>query len=111
MAPPPRCCCGRQQWRGVRSARRDNASRRRSRGGLTRRADIDKKIKESDESNNLLKGERFTIIARQWNVTDFETIVTDPGAAASTTMAGAGFQLEFSYYDHAGEQSATSRTS
>ena len=62
-------------------------------------------------SNNLLKGERFTIIARQWNVTDFETIVTDPGAAASTTMAGAGFQFEFSYYDHAGEQSATSRTS
>jgi hypothetical protein len=38
-------------------------------------------------------------------VTDFETIVTDPGAAASTTMAGAGFQFEFSYYDHAGERS------
>jgi hypothetical protein len=67
-------------------------------------ADFANKVKESDETNNLFKGERFVIIARQWNVADLETSVTMAGAAQRTTMAAPGFHFEFSNYDHAAEQ-------
>ncbi len=67
-------------------------------------ADVDEKIKDSDRANNFLKGERFSIIARQWNVSDFETIVTEPGAATRITKAADTFHFEFSLYDHSKAQ-------
>ncbi len=66
-------------------------------------ADVNEKQKESDKDNNFLKGERFVIIARQWNVPSFETIVTR-GAAVRTTKAISGFRFEFSHYDHSAEE-------
>ena len=67
-------------------------------------ADNDEKLNDVDRANNFFKGERFAIIARQWNVSDFETIDTEPGAAARTTSAGAGFSFQFSSFDHSKAQ-------
>jgi hypothetical protein len=66
-------------------------------------ANSDDKLKESDPNNNFFKGEHFAIIARQWNVPFFETIVTTPAAATRTTATGDGFHFEFSHYDHSAE--------
>lgn len=66
-------------------------------------ADFTNVVKESDESNNFFKGEHFEVIARQWNVPYFETILTLPGAGTRTTSSQSSFQFEFSYYDHSKE--------
>ena len=66
-------------------------------------ADSTDKVCESDESNNLFKGEHFEVIARQWNVPYFDTIVTLPGEGTRTTSSQSSFHFEFSYYDHAAE--------
>jgi hypothetical protein len=66
-------------------------------------ADFNEKQKESDENNNFLKGEQFVIIARQWNVPSFATIVK-AAAAVRTTKAGSDFHFEFYHYDHAAEE-------
>jgi len=63
-------------------------------------ADSTDKVCESDENNNFFKGEHFEVIARQWNVPYFETIINIPGAATRTTSSQSSFHFEFSYYDH-----------
>ena len=55
-------------------------------------------VKESDESNNVVK-QRVAIVAKQWNVSDFETVVTI-GQNTSTTVNGSGFRFVLSRYDH-----------
>jgi CARDB len=63
-------------------------------------ADVNRRVKESDEDNNFFKGEHFVVIARQWDVPYFDTIVTIPGEGTRTTSSGSSFHFEFSYYDH-----------
>ncbi len=67
-------------------------------------ADPDEKIPDTDRANNFFKSEHFVVIAKQWNVNDFETITTQPGSAARTTNAAAGFHFEFSLFDHSMQQ-------
>jgi hypothetical protein len=66
-------------------------------------ADFTQRVAESDESNNFFKGERFEVIARQWNVPYFDTILTLSGAGTRTTSSQSSFHFEFSHYDHAKE--------
>ena len=56
-------------------------------------------VTESDESNNVVK-RRVAIVAKQWNVSDFESVVTVGGNMA-TTVNGSGFRFVLSRYDHA----------
>ena len=56
-------------------------------------------FKESDEDNNFFKGEHFVVIARQWDVPYFETILSISGAGTRTTSSQSSFHFEFSYYD------------
>ena len=58
-------------------------------------------FKESDDTNNFLPGEHFDVIARQWDVPYFETILSMPGAGTRTTASQSSFHFEFSYYDRA----------
>ena len=53
--------------------------------------------------NNFFKGEHFEVIARQWDVPYFDTIVTVPGEGTRTTSSQSSFHFEFSYYDHSKE--------
>ncbi len=64
-------------------------------------ANFTKQFKESDEDNNFFKGEHFVVIARQWDVPYFDTIVTVPGEGTRTTSSHSSFHFEFSYDDHA----------
>ena len=64
-------------------------------------ANFTNRFKESDEDNNFFKGEHFAVIARQWDVPYFETIVSIPGEGTRTTASQSSFHFEFSYYDHA----------
>jgi hypothetical protein len=66
-------------------------------------ADFTERVKESDEGNNFFKGEHFVLIARQWNVPYFDTIVAVPGEGTRTTSSQSSFHFEFSYYDHSKE--------
>ncbi len=66
-------------------------------------ANFTNKFKESDKDNNFFKGERFEVIARQWDVPYFETILTMPGAGTRTTSSQSSFHFGFSYYDHSKE--------
>lgn len=59
-------------------------------------------VDESDETNNLTKGERFAVVAKQWNVSDFETIVTLP-QSMDTTKAAPDLRFVLSRYDHSAE--------
>jgi CARDB len=63
-------------------------------------ADFDKKVKESDEGNNLARGERFSVLAKRWNVSDFQTIM-NATFTKSVTVNGSGFHFELLGYDHA----------
>jgi hypothetical protein len=63
-------------------------------------ANFTNKFKESDTDNNFFKGEHFEVIARQWDVPYFETILSMPGAGTRTTSSQSSFHFEFSYYDH-----------
>ena len=63
-------------------------------------ADFTNKFKESDEDNNFFHGEHFEVIARQWDVPYFDTIVTVPGTGTRTTSSQSSFHFEFSFYDH-----------
>jgi len=63
-------------------------------------ANFTNKFKESDDDNNFFKGEHFEVIARQWDVPYFDTIVTVPGEGTRTTSSQSSFHFEFSYYDH-----------
>ena len=63
-------------------------------------ANFTHRFKESDEDNNFFKGEHFVVIAREWDVPYFDTIVTLPGAGTRTTSSLSSFHFEFSYYDH-----------
>ena len=63
-------------------------------------ANFTNKFKETDTDNNFFKGEHFEVIARQWNVPYFDTILSIPGAGARTTSSQSSFHFEFSSYDH-----------
>jgi hypothetical protein len=63
-------------------------------------ANFTNRFKESDKDNNFFHGEHFVVIARQWNVPYFDTIVTVPGEGTRTTSSQSSFHFEFSYYDH-----------
>ena len=63
-------------------------------------ANFTHRFKESDNDNNFFKGEHFVVIARQWDVPYFETILSIPGAGTRTTSSQSSFHFEFSYYDH-----------
>src|SRR5262249_40901808 len=62
-------------------------------------ADAGKQVTESDESNNLVGGERFAILAREWSAKSFDTI-TKRGSADQTTFIRGGFRFVFSRFDH-----------
>ena len=64
-------------------------------------ANFTNRFKESDKDNNFFKGEHFVVIARQWEVPYFDTIVNVPGEGTRTTSSQSSFHFEFSYYDHA----------
>lgn len=66
-------------------------------------ADYNHQIKESDEDNNFHRGPQFAVIARQWNVTEFETIVKLP-TSKSVTVASGGFHFRYAGFDHAAEE-------
>ena len=66
-------------------------------------ANFTNSFKESDDDNNFFKGEHFEVIARQWDVPYFDTIVTMPGEGTRTTSSQSSFHFEFSYYDHSKE--------
>ncbi len=59
-------------------------------------------VDESDETNNLAKGERFAVVAKQWNVSDFESIAKLP-MSTDTTKAAPDLRFVFSRYDHSAE--------
>ncbi len=59
-------------------------------------------VDESDENNNLAKGERFAVVAKQWNVSDFESIVKLP-MSSDTTKAAPDLRFVLSRYDHSAE--------
>ena len=61
-------------------------------------ADVNHNADESDEANNLREGQRFAVIARQWTVQQFTTIITNP-LSKDTTDSGSGFRFRFSDYD------------
>lgn len=63
-------------------------------------ANFTERFKETDDDNNFFKGEHFEVIARQWDVPYFDTIVTVPGEGTRTTSSQNSFHFEFSYYDH-----------
>jgi len=63
-------------------------------------ANFTNSFKESDKDNNFFKGEHFEVIARQWDVPHFETILTMPGAGTRTTSSQSSFHFEFSHYNH-----------
>jgi hypothetical protein len=63
-------------------------------------ANFTNRFTESDDNNNFFKGEHFAVIARQWDVPYFETIVSIPGEGTRTTASQSSFHFEFSYYDH-----------
>ncbi len=60
-------------------------------------ADINHNVDESDEAN-LRDGQRFAVVARQWTVQQFTTIITNP-LSKDTTDSGSGFHFRFSGYD------------
>jgi CARDB len=66
-------------------------------------ADANHNADESDEANNLREGQRFAVIARQWTVQQFTTIITNP-LSKSTTDSQPGFRFRFSSYDSADDQ-------
>jgi hypothetical protein len=59
-------------------------------------------VDESDENNNLAKGERFAVVAKQWNASDFESIVKLP-MSTDTTKAAPDLRFVLSRYDHSAE--------
>ncbi len=63
-------------------------------------ANFTNRFKETDDDNNFFKGEHFAVIARQWDVPYFETIVSIPGEGTRTTASQGSFHFEFSCYDH-----------
>jgi hypothetical protein len=63
-------------------------------------ANFTNKFKETDTDNNFFKGEHFEVIARQWDVPYFDTILSMPGAGTRTTSSQSSFHFKFSYYDH-----------
>ena len=66
---------------------------------LRAEADFIEKIKESDESNNVQK-ERVAIVAKQWNVSVFQTHVTPRGSGSDLTYSAPGFRFVLSRFDH-----------
>jgi len=69
------------------------------------RAEVDfiEKIPESDESNNVRK-ERVAIVAKQWNVTVFETrVATQDGSRSDLTSSAPGFRFVLARFDHSRE--------
>ncbi len=66
-------------------------------------ADANHTADESDEANNLREGRRFAVIARQWTVQQFTTIIANP-LSTSTTDSQPGFRFRFSRYDTADDQ-------
>ncbi len=66
-------------------------------------ANFTNRFKETDTDNNLFKGEHFEVIARQWDVPYFDTILSIPGAGTRTTSSQGSFHFEFSFYDHSKE--------
>jgi len=57
-----------------------------------------KNVKESDESNNLFKGQRFAIVAKEWDATKLTTTSTGP-VANLVTSTREGFRFVFSSFD------------
>ena len=68
---------------------------------LRAEADFIEKIKESDESNNVRK-ERVAIVAKQWDVSVFQTQVTPPGGS-DLTYSAPGFRFVLARFDHSRE--------
>jgi hypothetical protein len=66
-------------------------------------ADLLDQVKESDETNNLLKAGHFAIVAKQWNVSSFDTI-TKGFLSNDTTFVKGGFHFVLAYYDHTAEE-------
>lgn len=66
-------------------------------------ADFGDKVADSDRSNNLFKGERFAIVAKEWDAKTFDTI-TKAFVASDTTLIRAGFRFVLSRYDRASEK-------
>lgn len=66
---------------------------------LRAEADFIEKIKESDKSNNV-REERVAIVAKQWNVSVFQTQVTPRGTGSDLTYSAPGFRFVLARFDH-----------
>ena len=70
--------------------------------GISAAADIHNTNKESDEGNNVKHWEgKIAVEARQWNVNDFLTVVSVPGAATANTESQPGFRFRLTKFDDA----------
>ena len=71
---------------------------------LRAEADFIEKIKESDESNNVRK-EQVAMVAKQWNVSVFQTQVTQAAGsgASDLTYSAPGFRFVLARFDHSRE--------